>query len=80
MNSFVISVGGYVKPLLKAGEGGRAKKIGEVRVDMGDTACKVPLATDVHREDRKDGPRRQETQDDEVLNLSSLSLSGESMG
>jgi 3-methyladenine DNA glycosylase AlkD len=45
MNSFVISVGGYVKPLTKkalaAGE-----KIGKVEVDMGDTACKVPAAGD----------------------------------
>ncbi|HEV8291585.1 MAG TPA: DNA alkylation repair protein [Tepidisphaeraceae bacterium] len=45
MNSFVISVGGYVKPLtrkaLAAGE-----KIGKVEVDMGDTACKVPAAAD----------------------------------
>jgi 3-methyladenine DNA glycosylase AlkD len=44
MNSFVIAVGGYVKPLIK-----EAKKvaaaIGEVSVDMGDTACKVPLAS-----------------------------------
>jgi 3-methyladenine DNA glycosylase AlkD len=43
MNGFVISVGAYVKPLLA-----KAKKvataIGTVSVDMGDTACKVPLA------------------------------------
>ena len=45
MNGFVISVGTYVKPLLK--EAKRvAKAIGVVEVDMGDTACKVPLATD----------------------------------
>jgi 3-methyladenine DNA glycosylase AlkD len=44
MNSFVISVGGYVKPLLKQAKAA-AKKIGEVHVDMGDTACEVPLAT-----------------------------------
>jgi DNA alkylation repair enzyme len=43
MNSFVISVGGYVKPLLKDAKN-VAKKIGMVDVDMGDTACKVPLA------------------------------------
>jgi hypothetical protein len=44
MNGFVISVGGYVKPLLKQAKTA-AKKIGEVEVDMGDTACEVPLAT-----------------------------------
>lgn len=44
MNGFVISVGGYVKPLLKKAKQA-AKKIGVVRVDMGETACKVPLAT-----------------------------------
>ncbi len=44
MNGFVIAVGSYVKPLLKQAKA-TAKKIGEVKVDMGDTACKVPLAT-----------------------------------
>jgi len=44
MNGFVISVGCYVKPLLKLAKQA-AKKIGVVSVDMGDTACKVPLAT-----------------------------------
>ncbi|GAB4142306.1 MAG: DNA alkylation repair protein [Planctomycetaceae bacterium] len=44
MNGFVIAVGGYVKPLLKQAKAA-AKKIGVVDVDMGDTACKVPLAT-----------------------------------
>jgi 3-methyladenine DNA glycosylase AlkD len=43
MNSFVIAVGSYVLPL-----GDRAKatarKIGNVSVDVGDTACKVPVA------------------------------------
>jgi 3-methyladenine DNA glycosylase AlkD len=45
MNCFVISVGSYVKPLTPKAKAA-AKKIGEVEVDMGDTACKVPLATD----------------------------------
>jgi 3-methyladenine DNA glycosylase AlkD len=45
MNSFVISVGSYVKPLLKEAKAA-AKKLGTVSVDMGDTACKVPVATD----------------------------------
>jgi 3-methyladenine DNA glycosylase AlkD len=43
MNMFVISVGTYVKPLLKQAKAA-AKQIGKVDVDMGDTACKVPLA------------------------------------
>jgi 3-methyladenine DNA glycosylase AlkD len=45
MNGFVISVGGYVKPLLKQAKAA-AKKIGAVQVDMGETGCKVPLATE----------------------------------
>lgn len=44
MNSFVISVGSYVKPLLKQAKT-TAKQIGTVTVDMGETDCKVPLAT-----------------------------------
>jgi 3-methyladenine DNA glycosylase AlkD len=44
MNGFVISVGSYVKPLLKQAKAA-AKEIGTVYVDVGDTACKVPLAT-----------------------------------
>jgi len=43
MNNFVIAVGTYVKPLLKQAKAA-ARQIGEVSVDMGDTACKVPLA------------------------------------
>lgn len=45
MNGFVIAVGSYVKPLLKQAQA-TAKKIGKVEVDMGGTACKVPLATE----------------------------------
>lgn len=44
MNHFVIAVGSYVAPLHQAACE-TAEKIGEVTVDMGDTACKVPLAT-----------------------------------
>ena len=44
MNGFVIAVGGYVKPLLKKAKA-LAKKIGKVEVNMGETSCKVPLAT-----------------------------------
>ena len=43
MNTFVICVGGYVKPLLKRAKA-VAKQIGVVSVDVGETACKVPLA------------------------------------
>lgn len=45
MNGFVISVGTYVKPLLKQAKA-TAKNIGKVEVDMGDTSCRVPLATE----------------------------------
>jgi 3-methyladenine DNA glycosylase AlkD len=45
MNSFVISVGSYVKSLTEAAVEA-AKKIGTVEVDMGNTACKVPFAPD----------------------------------
>jgi 3-methyladenine DNA glycosylase AlkD len=45
MNNFVIGVGGYVKPLLSRAKAA-AKKIGKVSVNVGDTSCKVPLATD----------------------------------
>ena len=46
MNNFVISVGGYVAPLLAKAKA-TAKKIGIVEVDLGDTACKVPLALEM---------------------------------
>ena len=45
MNGFVIAVGGYVKSLTDLAID-TAKKIGEVTVDMDDTACKVPSAAD----------------------------------
>jgi len=44
MNGFVIAVGAYVKTLLKQAKA-TAKQIGSVSVDVGDTACSVPLAT-----------------------------------
>jgi 3-methyladenine DNA glycosylase AlkD len=43
MNGFVIAVGAYVKPLNPTAKK-VAKAIGEVSVDMGGTACKVPSA------------------------------------
>jgi 3-methyladenine DNA glycosylase AlkD len=54
MNGFVIAVGSYVKPLtaLACEVGG---EIGEVTVDMGDTACKVPYAPDYIEKARKRG-------------------------
>jgi hypothetical protein len=45
MNGFVIAVGSYVKPLLKQAKA-TAKAIGTVSVDVGETACKVPLAVE----------------------------------
>ena len=44
MNGFVIAVGAYVKPLSKQAQA-TARQIGVVSVDVGDTACNVPLAT-----------------------------------
>jgi 3-methyladenine DNA glycosylase AlkD len=45
MNNFVIAIGTHVAPLHpKAIE--IAQKIGKVKVNMGETACKVPVATD----------------------------------
>jgi len=45
MNNFVISVGTYVLPLHTQAKA-VAEKLGNVSVDVGDTACKVPLAID----------------------------------
>jgi 3-methyladenine DNA glycosylase AlkD len=45
MNGFVISVGTYIPELLEEAIG-VAEHIGKVHVDVGNTACKVPLATD----------------------------------
>ena len=45
MNGFVIATGSYV-PGLKERAESVAASIGKVSVDMGGTACKVPLATD----------------------------------
>jgi 3-methyladenine DNA glycosylase AlkD len=44
MNGFVIAVGTHVKPLVKQARAA-AQKIGAVSVNLGDTACKVPLAS-----------------------------------
>lgn len=45
MNGFVIAVGSYVKPMT-AKAMAAARKLDVVEVDMGDTACKVRLATE----------------------------------
>jgi hypothetical protein len=45
MVGFVIAVGSYVKPLL-ADAKKAAKAIGKVSADMGDTSCKVPVASE----------------------------------
>lgn len=45
MNGFVIAVGSAVVPVAAKAKA-VAKAIGEVEVDMGGTACKVPLATE----------------------------------
>ena len=43
MNSFVISTGAYVTPLLKQAKA-VARKLGTVAVDVGDTDCKISVA------------------------------------
>ncbi|MBC1459140.1 DNA alkylation repair protein [Listeria newyorkensis] len=45
MNQFVICTGSYYPPLLEKAIS-VAENIGQVHVDMGDTSCKVPLASD----------------------------------
>ena len=54
MNGFVIAVGAYVKSLTDAAIK-TAEKIGEVSVDMGNTACKVPFAPDYIKKIQKRG-------------------------
>ena len=45
MNGFVIAVGSYVSPLTTAAIE-TAEKVGAVSVDVGETACNVPLAAE----------------------------------
>lgn len=45
MNGFIIAVGSYVKPLLAKAKA-TAKRMGAIEINMGDTGCKVPLATE----------------------------------
>jgi hypothetical protein len=42
MNFFVIAVGGYMPNLAEVAKS-YGEKIGKVKVDMGNTSCKVPL-------------------------------------
>ena len=44
MNGFVIAIGTYIKDLTEKSKE-VAKEIGKITVDVGGTACKVPLAT-----------------------------------
>lgn len=48
MNGFVISVGSYVQPLHEQAME-VAQEIGKVHVDVGNTACKIPLAEEYIR-------------------------------
>jgi 3-methyladenine DNA glycosylase AlkD len=54
MNGFVIAVGAYVKSLTEQALK-TAEKVGEVTVDMGKTACKVPFAPDYIKKIQKRG-------------------------
>lgn len=54
MNAYVIALGSYVRDLTKLALAA-AKKIGPVTVNMGDTACKVPSATEYIQKVQKRG-------------------------
>jgi glycerol kinase len=54
MNGFVIAVGSYVAPLTKLALQAAAK-IGPVTVDMGNTACQVPSASEYIQKVQKRG-------------------------
>jgi 3-methyladenine DNA glycosylase AlkD len=54
MNNFLISVAAYIAPLYNEALAA-AERIGEVQVDMGDTACKVPFAPDYIRKIKSRG-------------------------
>ena len=54
MNSFVIEVGSYVKPLTDTAIQ-TAEKIGPVTADLGNNSCKVPFAPDYIRKVQKRG-------------------------
>jgi len=54
MNAFVIAVGAYVPPLFEDALA-VAERIGKVDVNLGKTACKVPLASDYIRKIEEKG-------------------------
>jgi hypothetical protein len=54
MNSFIIAVGSYVKPLTQTAID-VAEKIGPVMADLGNNACEVPFAPDYIRKVEKRG-------------------------
>ena len=54
MNSYLISVGSYIEPLLDVAKEAAAR-IGKVSVDTGGTACKVPLETEYIEKDEQMG-------------------------
>ncbi len=54
MNNFVICLGAYVKPL-SADAIAAAAKIGPVTVNMGNTACKLPAATEYIQKAKRQG-------------------------
>ena len=60
MNVYVISVGGYVAPLYEEAIA-IADRIGRVSVDVGDTACTVPVAKDYIAKMRARGVKKRKT-------------------
>jgi 3-methyladenine DNA glycosylase AlkD len=54
MNDFVIALGTYVRPLTDDALAA-AKTIGKIEVDMGNTACQVPDATEHIKKAQKNG-------------------------
>ncbi len=67
MNGFLIALGTYVEGLSDLAVQA-ATKIGQVSVDMGNTACKVPDALEYINKAKVEGSDRQETQNGEMLN------------
>ena len=68
MNGFVISVGTYIEGLTKKSKE-VASRIGKVNVNMGGTACKVPLATDYINKAIEDGLGKSVKQRDVEITL-----------
>ena len=65
MNNFMIAVGSYVQGLTEFAVKA-AMKVGQVTVDMGDTACKVPSGG-IYREGQGQGSNREEKENGEML-------------